>query len=271
MTKVYRKLCKDQKTISMVQCMVSDCMIHLLNALALPNECVQQALDVTVVQMNDKACAGRNVIKIGVLPWQWEHRDHEYHEYKSFVNDPIIGKTKLNCFEDILFVIVAHEVSHHVQRKWIDVRDGFRSKPHGDVFKNIYRELRKNIINPMIAQNSNPYKGMAEGRKETNIITKKETRKRIKYTYEYKIVDPKGLYNVIIAHDDLYYMESYFNDIIKQSELKENLPYFIAYRYVEGRSFIEESELNYNKTLWTNFNPPKKARLIMERLENNNT
>lgn len=88
---------------------------------------------------------------------RWSAPD-TYQEYKSFRSDPVIGnvvgKKSLR-----LGAIVAHEVAHwyhHARRKadhgevwWRDrsLRQG-KHRPHGDVWREMYAELRINFINP---------------------------------------------------------------------------------------------------------------------------
>ena len=81
-------------------------------------------------------------------------------EYKSFNEDPVIGKHEVQNFEHCVWLQVAHEVSHHVQYAICPhikrfSRRGSKSyfKPHGDGFKAIYRYLRKDFINPLIDAN----------------------------------------------------------------------------------------------------------------------
>lgn len=71
-------------------------------------------------------------------------------QYANFADDPIIGNIKVNNFSEHLMIMVAHEVSHHVQYKYAPkvkrFKDNYR-KPHGDCFKMIYRYLRRDLIN----------------------------------------------------------------------------------------------------------------------------
>jgi len=77
-----------------------------------------------------------------------------FTEYRSFADDPVIGNINdCNDRELLLKCLVAHEVAHHIQMRygrytrWL--KNNFR-KAHGDGFKNIYRELRRTLINPYI-------------------------------------------------------------------------------------------------------------------------
>lgn len=85
-----------------------------------------------------------------------------FKEYASFADDPVIGNIPdCNDRELLLKCLVAHEVAHHVQyrygphTRWL--KNNYQ-KPHGDGFKNIYRELRRTLVNPKIKPMSAPIK-----------------------------------------------------------------------------------------------------------------
>jgi hypothetical protein len=83
-----------------------------------------------------------------------------YQEYKAFRHDPVIGnvvgKKSLR-----LGAIIAHEIAHwyhHARREtdhglwWYrdrSLRQG-KHRPHGDVWREMYAELRINFINPYL-------------------------------------------------------------------------------------------------------------------------
>lgn len=81
-----------------------------------------------------------------------------YQEYKAFRNDPVIGNV-VGRKSMRLGAIIAHEVAHwyHCQRRQTDhglywwredsLRQG-KHRPHGDVWREMYAELRINFINP---------------------------------------------------------------------------------------------------------------------------
>jgi hypothetical protein len=84
----------------------------------------------------------------------WQLGNKSWSEYKSFVNDPVIGRINVTDDEDILLCLVAHEVSHYVQytfRNWFPeyLKKDYR-KPHGPIFQKLYRYLRRDMVNPMI-------------------------------------------------------------------------------------------------------------------------
>ena len=77
-------------------------------------------------------------------------------EYKAIANDPVIGAVALAGHRDnVLFALVAHEVAHHVQRRYANSMSfAWRvkmKKPHGDGWRMIYRWLRRELVNPAIA------------------------------------------------------------------------------------------------------------------------
>lgn len=74
-------------------------------------------------------------------------------EYKRIANDPVIGSTDVIGPQLTLFCIVAHEVAHHIQRKYAPMTRIYRNgdfKPHGQVWQDIYRILRSRVVNPLI-------------------------------------------------------------------------------------------------------------------------
>lgn len=126
--------------------------------LNLPNGCIQEAIDCLIVtnKATGRSFAGSKVISINVGSLQYRF-DHHI-EYDSFNNDPVIGKIRVSGKDDHLLCIVAHEVAHHVQFKFWN-RSKILStknwrKPHGEVFKLLYRHLRKDLVNPIINQNT---------------------------------------------------------------------------------------------------------------------
>lgn len=100
---------------------------------------------------NSPSKAGAHTIVINLGYWQF---GNEYHtEYKSFRDDPTIGKIKVNDDKDHLMIMVAHEVAHHIQFRYAKNVQRFKStyrKPHGECFKAIYRYLRQDLVNPYV-------------------------------------------------------------------------------------------------------------------------
>lgn len=112
--------------------------------------------NLTVVsEPRGKSCASANAIIINSGSWWRKYGTHV--EYKNFENDPVIGTIRGVAPDHALMALVAHEVAHYVQfrfaprapnaiRRFADWR-----KPHGNTFKHIYRHLRRDLVNPMIA------------------------------------------------------------------------------------------------------------------------
>ena len=93
------------------------------------------------------------VIQINLNPWPNCDRSHYKPEYKSYDKDPVIGGRQIETLEQSLWLTVAHEVSHYVQYRHCPRIKRFRGKyqkSHGDCFKQIYRYLRRDFINPML-------------------------------------------------------------------------------------------------------------------------
>lgn len=77
-------------------------------------------------------------------------------EYAAIRKDPVIGRVRdAGSAENMLFALVAHEVAHHVQRRYANSMSfAWRvkmKKPHGDGWRMIYRWLRRELVNPAIA------------------------------------------------------------------------------------------------------------------------
>ena len=118
---------------------------------------VNRAVEVTRF-VNKKWCngatyGGRNVIQINLSYWQHSDEPHYEREYASFDADKVIGGRQVKNLEESIWMTVAHEVAHHVQRSHCPGIKRFRGKhqkSHGDCFKQIYRYLRRDFINPML-------------------------------------------------------------------------------------------------------------------------
>ena len=102
---------------------------------------------------NGATYGGRNVIQINLSYWQHSDKPHYEREYKAYDADKVIGGRQVRNLEESLWMTVAHEVAHHIQRAYCPRIKRFAKnhrKPHGDCFKTIYRYLRKDFINPML-------------------------------------------------------------------------------------------------------------------------
>ena len=147
-----------------VEDMVKLCIRHLRKKkyeLNLPKSAVDDAIgDLHVYKRkNGTSNAGFRCININVLNWQMGNK--AWNEYDSYNNDPVIGRIEVNDNRDILLCLVAHEVSHYVQytfRNWFPeyMKKDYR-KPHGRTFQKIYRYLRADLINPVIAEKREQY------------------------------------------------------------------------------------------------------------------
>jgi len=140
----------------LVQDYVKKCMRHLRKKqyeLDLPTDCWKTALDVLEVKKrkNTPSKAGANLIMINLGYWQFGNKYHT--EYKAFNNHPTIGEIEVNDDYDHLLIMIAHEVSHHVQYRYCPRVARFKTsyrKPHGECFKAVYDYLRRDLVNPII-------------------------------------------------------------------------------------------------------------------------
>lgn len=150
-----------------VKKMVRKCMNHLKKKcyeLDLKKSNVDMAVLLTSVvdkpSSSNATYAGKNIIQINLNYWQiWyanQSKDgYRFKEYDAFNNHPTIGGIDVRSGEDVLWLMVAHEVAHHVQYlkgPWITRYQKNYRKPHGDCFKAIYDYLRRDLINPMIKE-----------------------------------------------------------------------------------------------------------------------
>lgn len=102
-----------------------------------------------------RSCAGRSLIQIGLCSSDLSKGKFKWKEYKSFNNDPTIGEIFTISPYQRLWLLVAHEVSHHVQYKYCPSVQRFKKtykKGHGICFKTVYKYLRRDLINPMIKE-----------------------------------------------------------------------------------------------------------------------
>jgi hypothetical protein len=157
---------KEERTMSkvtveeleLVHGLIAMCIKHLSKKeyqLNLPKTAVQTALDVLEVKKRKgtPSRAGSHLIRINLEYWQMNKP--VAIEYAKYNNDPVIGQINVNRKFDQLLVMIAHEVSHHIQFRYGFYVDRYRStyrKPHGYCFQSIYRYLRRDLVNPMIEQ-----------------------------------------------------------------------------------------------------------------------
>ena len=74
------------------------------------------------------------------------------NEYKSYQQCKVIGSVECDSPEIRLLGTVAHEIAHHVQRKYLPQSrlKNVCQKSHGDGFKTIYSYLRRALINDFV-------------------------------------------------------------------------------------------------------------------------
>jgi hypothetical protein len=70
-----------------------------------------------------------------------------YEEYASFAHDPVIGSRSVNHIDDVLLLIIGHELAHHI----VALRHlPGEVRPHGVEFQETYRLIREYGVNPLI-------------------------------------------------------------------------------------------------------------------------
>jgi len=159
--------------------MVADCMNCLANpiydlGITSRNAAVYNALDILKIfhnKRNGEGCAGARSIQInlaGVTKYavrrKFKTEDGTvsgFVEYRAYHKDPVIGDVPDTDYWDYLFLLIAHEVAHHVQYKYSVYRgfgkkgtqfSGVRNKPHGEIFQKIYRYLRRDLVNRQLGK-----------------------------------------------------------------------------------------------------------------------
>ena len=149
----------DKATERKVERMVRRCMNHLKKKdyeLQITKADVDRAVRLTkVVDKNflGATYGGSHVIQINMGYWQISSKRRRFKEYDSYKKCPVIGSRSVGNIDEILWLIVAHEVSHHVQRSkgyrvgWLKK---IHQKPHGEGFRTIYALVRSGLINPML-------------------------------------------------------------------------------------------------------------------------
>ena len=140
--------------------MVRACMNHLKKKeyeLFINKNHVDNAVKVTNFSNNCwRSRAGENRISINIGGYKYSKGFHKAIEYDAYRKDPIIGERNVSCWQDHVFIVVAHEVSHHVQRtvcRSIPRYKETHRKSHGKCFQSVYRYLRRDFINPILDRN----------------------------------------------------------------------------------------------------------------------
>ena len=74
---------------------------------------------------------------------------YRVYEYKSFDSDPLIGGFYTRDKHDRLRMVIVHEIAHALQYYSYKLNN-FRCKPHGPAWRNFYKRLRQEFINPRL-------------------------------------------------------------------------------------------------------------------------
>ena len=145
---------KSSQEFKTVESMVNKCLRHLskkdygiIKDYSSAKSHARKVLEVYDTQVRSRAGAHR----IMLCTSQWDILHGSFAEYDSFKSHPTIGSLKGVGYEKALFALVAHEVSHHVQYKYLRFDNRYKhmyKKPHGDGFKLIYNILRRDLVNP---------------------------------------------------------------------------------------------------------------------------
>lgn len=72
-----------------------------------------------------------------------------FTEYRSIGKHPAIGDIPDADPEVCMFALVAHEVAHYVQHRYLDCR-GVYERAHGRGWQTLYRRLRTALVNPLV-------------------------------------------------------------------------------------------------------------------------
>jgi hypothetical protein len=108
----------------------------------------------TYNRTNGSSYGGFCLLKINLKCWQFGNK--RWSEYKRFNDNKVIGAIDVTDDNDILLLLVAHEVSHFVQYTFrmqmpkYMAEKSYSDKGHGECFQTIYRYLREGLVNPSI-------------------------------------------------------------------------------------------------------------------------
>ena len=234
--------------VKQVERMVRACMNQLKKKeyeLGITKADVDRAVRVLKITDTESGYGGADIISITISYWQNSNKPHTYTEYKSFNEDPVIGKHEVQNFEHCVWLQVAHEVAHHVQYAICPhikrfSRRGSNSyfKPHGDGFKTIYRYLRRDFINPLIDTNESYFDHWFSREDLPKPKVKKELTKEQKENNSYRAKTKK-----LLETWDLLWREKYNYDI------------YIEYGLQHGMS---GGEFNFELALYSGYNEDSK-------------
>ena len=141
----------------LVQKYAKQCMRHLMKKeyeLDIPKG-AQHSVPIEVFNGNGRgrSTGGNTGISININSGHFIY--DVFREYAAFNADPVIGKIPCVTWKDMLFVIVAHEISHYVQYRFLRRLERYKGKwqkPHGYGFQSVYRYLRRDLVNPLITR-----------------------------------------------------------------------------------------------------------------------
>ena len=149
---------KNSKEYKTVVKMVNKCLRHLsrkeygiIRNYASAKGVAESILEVYPDYVRSRAGSSRIMISTHRSNFGYMENKGVFVEYAAFNDHPTIGKFKGTPI-DCLFALVAHEVSDHVQYRYLRYDPRYRhmySKPHGDGFKLIYNILRRDLVNPL--------------------------------------------------------------------------------------------------------------------------
>lgn len=149
-----KQVAKSSPEFKQVEAMVNKCLRHLskkeygiIENYPEAKEQARRILEVYNTEVRSRAGAYR----IMLCTSHWGVRHGNFSEYDSFKDHPTIGSLKGVSPEKALFALVAHEVSHHVQYKFLKYDSRYKhlyKKPHGKGFKLVYNILRRDLVNP---------------------------------------------------------------------------------------------------------------------------
>ena len=74
---------------------------------------------------------------------------YRVYEYSSFDKDPEIGGFFTDNIVDAMRMVICHEMAHACQYYDYEIK-GYKDVPHGQVFKDIYRDIRNVFLNPYL-------------------------------------------------------------------------------------------------------------------------
>lgn len=121
--------------------------------LSLSRDALHVAVGCLNIHSGVKTTGGRDEINIGAKTIERFTHFKLFKEYSAFNADPVIGEISYANFENLLFLVVAHEVAHHIQYRHLPKVQRFRktyAKAHGQAFQWVYRQLRCELVNPQI-------------------------------------------------------------------------------------------------------------------------